>query len=105
MDLQISILSLMETFVYCTTSYLFLCSELYCRFLDSGSIGAAHQQISNETPGNSKVNILKAAHIKYFFVYFFGGLECVGHSFAYVAHFCISEICLESNPEFCRSIY
>jgi hypothetical protein len=24
--------------------------------------------------------------IRYFFVYFFGGLECVGHSFAYVAH-------------------
>jgi hypothetical protein len=23
----------------------------------------------------------------YFFVYFLGGLECVGHSFAYVAHF------------------
>ncbi len=22
----------------------------------------------------------------FFFVYFFGGLECVGHSFAYVAH-------------------
>jgi hypothetical protein len=22
-----------------------------------------------------------------FFVYVFGGLECVGHSFAYVAHF------------------
>jgi hypothetical protein len=22
-----------------------------------------------------------------FVVYFFGGLECVGHSFAYVAHF------------------
>jgi hypothetical protein len=22
-----------------------------------------------------------------FFLYFFGGLECVGHSFAYVAHF------------------
>jgi hypothetical protein len=22
-----------------------------------------------------------------FFVYFFGGLQCVGHSFAYVAHF------------------
>jgi hypothetical protein len=21
-----------------------------------------------------------------FFVYFFGGLECVGHSFAYIAH-------------------
>jgi hypothetical protein len=25
--------------------------------------------------------------IDIFFVYFFGGLECVGHSFAYVAHF------------------
>ncbi len=36
-----------------------------------------------------------------FFVYFFGdGLECVGHSLAYVAHF---ERCLESNPESCRS--
>jgi hypothetical protein len=23
---------------------------------------------------------------KYFFVYFFGGLGCVGYSFAYVAH-------------------
>jgi hypothetical protein len=23
---------------------------------------------------------------KFFYVYFFGGLECVGHSFAYVAH-------------------
>jgi hypothetical protein len=23
----------------------------------------------------------------FFFVYFFGGLECVGHSFTYVAHF------------------
>jgi hypothetical protein len=25
----------------------------------------------------------------YFFIYFFGGLECVGHSFAYAAHFVI----------------
>jgi hypothetical protein len=25
--------------------------------------------------------------LKFFFVYFLGGLECVGHSFAYVAHF------------------
>ncbi len=24
----------------------------------------------------------------FFFVYFFGGLECVGHSFAYIAHLC-----------------
>jgi hypothetical protein len=23
----------------------------------------------------------------FFFIFFFGGLECVGHSFAYVAHF------------------
>ncbi len=35
----------------------------------------------------------------FFFVYFFGGLECVGYPFAYVAHFCIFEICLDSNPE------
>ncbi len=34
-------------------------------------------------------------------VYFFGGLECVGHSFAYVAHFVFFEICLDSNPESC----
>jgi hypothetical protein len=27
------------------------------------------------------------ASLNVFFVYFFGGLECVGHSFAYVAHF------------------
>ncbi len=33
----------------------------------------------------------------------FGGLECVGHSFAYVAHYCIFERCLNSNPECCRS--
>jgi hypothetical protein len=25
--------------------------------------------------------------IKLFFIYFFGGLECVGHSFALVTHF------------------
>jgi hypothetical protein len=31
-----------------------------------------------------------------FFVYFFGGLECVSH-FAYVAYFCIFEKCLDSN--------
>ncbi len=28
---------------------------------------------------------LSSAHL-FFFVYFFGGLVCVGHSFAYVAH-------------------
>ncbi len=30
-------------------------------------------------------------------IYFFGGLECVGHSFAYVANFGIFERCLDSN--------
>jgi hypothetical protein len=34
---------------------------------------------------------------------YFGGLECVGHSFAYVAHFMIFEGCLDSNSESCRS--
>ncbi len=37
-----------------------------------------------------------------YFLYIFGGLVCVGHSFAYVAHFCIFERCLDSNPERCR---
>jgi hypothetical protein len=37
-----------------------------------------------------------------FFGYYFGGLECVGHSFAYVAHFGIFERCLDSNSESCR---
>ncbi len=29
---------------------------------------------------------LTSFYFLFFFVYFFGGLECVGHSFAYVAH-------------------
>jgi hypothetical protein len=37
-------------------------------------------------------------------MYVFGRLDCVGHSFAYVAHFCIFERCLDSNPESCRSM-
>ncbi len=39
------------------------------------------------------------------FFFLFGGLECVGHSFAYVAHFwfLIFEGCLDLNPECCRS--
>jgi len=36
------------------------------------------------------------------FCIFFGGLECVGLSFAYVAHFCIFERCLDWNTESCR---
>ncbi len=31
-----------------------------------------------------------------------GILLCVGHSFAYVAHLCIFERCLDSNPVLCR---
>ncbi len=38
-----------------------------------------------------------------FFGIFFCELESFGHSFAYVAHFCIFERCLDSNPEGCRS--
>jgi hypothetical protein len=38
-----------------------------------------------------------------FCINFFGGLECVVHSFACVAHFCIFERCLDSNPENCSS--
>ncbi len=34
----------------------------------------------------------------YFYYYYFGGLECVGHSFAYVGHFFYFERCLDSNP-------
>ena len=30
---------------------------------------------------------LHTAWINYYFLYIFGGLECVGYSFAYVAHF------------------
>ncbi len=41
--------------------------------------------------------------VRFCFVEFFGGLECVGHSCAYVAHFCIFEKCLDSNSESCGS--
>ncbi len=39
----------------------------------------------------------------YFFFFFFCGLDCVGHSFAYVAHFDFWEMSVYSNPESCRS--
>jgi hypothetical protein len=48
-------------------------------------------------------NFLKAVNFFCIFFSFFGGLECVGHSFAYVAHFVFFEICLDSNPESCHS--
>jgi hypothetical protein len=35
------------------------------------------------------------------FSYFIGGLECVGHSFAYVAHFVFFEGCLNLKSECC----
>ncbi len=38
------------------------------------------------TPGKSTVLFLSNFHL---FVNYFGGLECVGHSFAYVANFVI----------------
>ncbi len=41
--------------------------------------------------------------LKFLFCIFFGGLQCVGNSFAYVAHFVFFERCLDSNPESCRS--
>jgi hypothetical protein len=46
----------------------------------------------------------KVFHLVYLFcfVYFLGGLECLGHSFAYVAHFVhIFERCLDSDPKRC----
>jgi hypothetical protein len=38
-----------------------------------------------------------------FLVYFFGGLECVGHSLAHVAHFVFLRDVWIRNPESCRS--
>jgi hypothetical protein len=36
--------------------------------------------------------------IYHVFVYFFYGLECVGHSFAYVAHFiCLKDVCIRTQ--------
>ncbi len=31
--------------------------------------------------------LTKNQNFTYFFVYFFGGLDCVSHSLAYIAHF------------------
>jgi hypothetical protein len=34
---------------------------------------------------------------------FFGGVECVGHSFAYVVHFVfLRDVWIDLNPEICR---
>ncbi len=45
-----------------------------------------------------KLSPLPSIHNNPFFTHFFGGLECVDHSFVYVAHFEIFERCLDSNP-------
>ncbi len=44
---------------------------------------------------------IRANSQKILFLYIFCGLECVGHSYAYVAHFFIFERCLDSNTESC----
>ena len=45
-----------------------------------------------------KLNEVGGVHVMYFFVYFFGGLECVGHSFAYVAHFVfMKDVCIRTQ--------
>jgi hypothetical protein len=36
-----------------------------------------------------------------FYVYFFGGLECVGHAFCFCRPFFIFETCLDWNSESC----
>jgi hypothetical protein len=41
--------------------------------------------------------------IQHFFQRFFGGLECVCDSFAYVAHFVFLRVAWIRTPEFCRS--
>ncbi len=48
-----------------------------------------HYKVKCEHPDSEYVSV---------FVNFLGWLECVGHSFAYVAHFCIFERCLDSKP-------
>jgi hypothetical protein len=40
----------------------------------------------------------------FFYSIFLEGLECAGHSFAYVPHFVFFGRCLDSNPESCRGI-
>ncbi len=45
-----------------------------------------------------------ASHLQmdHFLNIFFGGLECVGHSFANVAHLVFFGRCLDLNPDSCR---
>jgi hypothetical protein len=47
----------------------------------------------------SQNQLTKVMLLILFFLLSFCRLECVGHSFAYVAYFCIFERCLDSNPE------
>ncbi len=41
--------------------------------------------------------ILRQFDNLYIFVYFFGGLECVGHSFAYVAHLFLRDVWIRTQ--------
>jgi hypothetical protein len=71
-------------------------NEHHCAFVKAGtrsgfriSFGKA---ATNTVTNDSKTLLAqfpqaRSVHCGFpFFVYFFGGLECVGHSFAYVAH-------------------
>ncbi len=51
-------------------------------------------------PHTCKCTYTEQQHIVYIF---WGGLECVAHSFANVAHFANFQRCLDSNPESCCS--
>ncbi len=55
-------------------------------------------------PSSSYLSLFSCPVFSLFFiVYIFGGLECVDHSFAYVAHLVFLRDFLISNPESCRS--
>jgi hypothetical protein len=55
-----------------------LCTNKNCNGTVDSNLALTH---------NNYVKINKPIKIKFSFVYIFGELECVGHSFAYVAHF------------------
>jgi hypothetical protein len=72
---------------FCLKTYLAKKTELWlaCTFLPQGSKlrNLLNLFVYSAMLFVSSTNI---SSFSSFFVYFFGGLECVGHSFAYVAH-------------------
>ncbi len=44
-------------------------------------------RVCNHTEGEQGAAPSRTPQVSSFSLYFFGGLECVGHSFAYVAYF------------------